>query len=153
MPVLPILQHPDPRLAQSCDPVGAPDGAVRDLIADMFETMYAATGRGLAAPQVGVMRRVFVMDLEWKQGMPVPQVLIDPVLEWASEAVAVQTEICLSIPDQPRAVSRPAEVRLRWTLPSGGLRTGVFTGFAAAAVQHEMDHLDGRLILDHPAAA
>jgi len=152
MALLPILLHPDPRLSQPCDPVGEPDDAIRQLAADMLETMYHATGRGLAAPQVGVMLRLFVMDLEWKHGFPAPQVIIDPVIELASDDLAVHTERCLSIPDQPRAVSRPAEVRMRWTLPSGQVRSSVFTGFAAVCVQHELDHLDGRLILDHPPA-
>jgi peptide deformylase len=152
MALLPVLLHPDPRLSQPCDPVGRPDDAIRRLASDMLETMYHATGRGLAAPQVGVLLRLFVMDLDWKDGFPAPQVMIDPVIDLASEARIVHTERCLSIPDQPRAVSRPAEVRLRWTLPAGGTRIGVFTGFAAACVQHELDHLDGRLILDHPPA-
>jgi peptide deformylase len=124
MALLPILLHPDPRLSLPCDPVGEPDDAIRQLAADMLETMYHATGRGLAAPQVGVMLRLFVMDLEWKHGFPAPQVIIDPVIELASDDLAVHTERCLSIPDQPRAVAC-ASVRVitehRQLNPLGGM--------------------------------
>lgn len=155
MAILPIVTHPDARLRAVCAPLGAVDEGVRRLAADMLETMYAAPGRGLAAPQVGVLRRLFVMDPGWKDGVPEPLVCIDPEIADPSSETATRTEGCLSIPDHPVAVTRPAEVTLRWTGLDGVRQERRLTGLAATVAQHEADHLDGRLILDHapPAAA
>lgn len=151
MAVLPILRHPDARLRAVCAPVGAVDDAVRALAADLLDTMYAAPGRGLAAPQVGVLRRLFVIDPTWRDGAPDPLVCIDPEIAAPSAETARRSEGCLSIPDRPVDVIRPAAVTLRWTGLDGRRHERRLSGFAAAAAQHEADHLDGILILDRAA--
>ncbi len=148
MAILPILLHPDPRLREACAPVGAVDAGVRALAADMLETMYAAPGRGLAAPQVGAARRLFVMDVDWKAGAPTPVVAVDPEIVAASAEIADGEEACLSIPGEPRVVARPAAVTMRWTDLEGVRAEHALTGAAARCAQHELDHLDGVLILD-----
>ena len=149
MAVLPILHLPDPRLRQVCAAVDRFDPALKQLTDDLLETMYAAKGRGLAAPQVGVMQRVFVMDAGWKEGRPSPLVCVNPVIKDASGA-AVSVEGCLSIPDRPVRIERPAVVRLAWQDLAGRDCEGFFEGFAATCVQHERDHLDGILCIDYP---
>ena len=148
MSVLQILRYPDARLRRPCLPVGAPDAALRQLAADMLETMYAAPGRGLAAPQVGVLKRLFVMDPGWKEGAPTPLICLDPEILEASEEQHTGPEGCLSIPDVPALVSRPAWVLLRWRDLDGQVHTERLTGMAAICAQHELDHLNGRLIID-----
>jgi peptide deformylase len=145
--LLPILQWPDARLAQPCAPVGAVTPELRKLAADMLETMYAAPGRGLAGPQVGVMLRIFVMDTTWKEGTPTPQVVLNPELEPLGEAVSTRAEGCLSIPGISVEVTRPARVRMRWRDLDGLAQVADLDGFAAACVQHEADHLDGVVTL------
>lgn len=149
MSVLPILQFPDPRLREICAEVTVFDAGLKRLADDLLETMYAAPGRGLAAPQVGAMQRVFVMDVGWKEGRPSPLVCINPVIKDASGS-ALNTEGCLSIPDRPVHIERPAMVRLAWQDLAGRDCEGFFEGFAAVCVQHERDHLDGRLCIDYP---
>ena len=146
MSVLPILIWPDPRLSQVCVPVGAE--GLSGLITDMFETMYDAPGRGLAAPQVGVLKRVFVMDCGWKDGEMMPLACIDPEIIEASEEVAIGPEGCLSIPDAPAEVARPAWVVLRWTGLDGAVQQRRLDGFEAKCALHELDHLDGKEIFD-----
>ncbi|MFN3644339.1 MAG: peptide deformylase [Gemmobacter sp.] len=148
MAVLPIVLYPDDRLRAVCAPVGAVDEGVRALAADMLETMYAAPGRGLAAPQVGVLRRLFVMDVAWREGAPDPVVCIDPEIADPSPETVTRSEGCLSIPGRPVDVTRPAAVTLRWTGLDGRRHDRRLTGDAAMAAQHEADHLDGRLIVD-----
>ena len=148
VPALTLRLHPDPVLRTPCTP------AVGDVVAlarGMLDVMYAAGGRGLAAPQVGRPVRLFVMDLTWKDGLPDPRVFVNPDLDWTSAATGVAEEACLSIPDAPRAVRRPTACRLSHDGPDGRIETD-FGGVAARCVQHEMDHLSGRLILDHPDA-
>ncbi|MEM1236045.1 MAG: peptide deformylase [Pseudomonadota bacterium] len=152
MAVRPLVFHPDPLLGEVSAPVGAFDAALRGLVQDMFDTMYAAPGRGLAAVQVGVLTRVFVMDATWKEGERTPMVFVNPAITDHGLDLAVNEEGCLSIPDVPRRVARPAEVTLRWQDLDGAAYERAFTGFEAACVQHEFDHLDGRTILDHPEA-
>lgn len=144
-----ILRWPDPRLSTLCTPIGRIDADVRTLAGDMLDTMYAAPGRGLAAPQVGVTVRLFVMDTVWKEGTPDPMVFINPKITSRSAEMAVQPEGCLSIPGITVDVSRPAEVTLAWHGLDGEGHTQAFTGFAAACVQHEMDHLEGIVTFDH----
>jgi peptide deformylase len=143
-----ILIHPDPRLKKHCEPVAEITPEVRTLAADMLETMYDAPGIGLAAPQVGVMKRVLVMDCI-KDGPPEPMVLINPSVIWASEDVSTYEEGCLSIPDQYAEVKRPAEVQVRWTDLDGVGQERQFAGLWATCVQHEIDHLDGKLFIDY----
>lgn len=146
---LDILQFPDPRLAEICAPVTNIDAT---LIENMFQTMYAAVGRGLAGPQVGVMYRLFVMDATWKEGNMTPIAFINPTI---TDQGGTQTneEGCLSILDTPRHVARPEWVEVSWTAVDNTLQNARFEGFAAACICHEIDHLDGILILDHKAAA
>lgn len=149
MAVLPILLWPDPRLSQPCAPVG--DEPLDDLIADMFETMYAAPGRGLAAPQVGVMKRLFVMDCTWKDGPPEPMVMINPAI-MAAECIPVTAdEGCLSIPGLAIPVTRPKAVTVQWTSETGEIHMNDFDGFEARCIQHEFDHLNGTVTFDRIA--
>ena len=143
-----ILIHPDPRLKKPCDPVAEITDDVRVLARDMLETMYDAPGIGLAAPQVGVMRRLIVMDCI-KEGTPRPMVLLNPNVVWASEDLGVYEEGCLSIPDQYAEVRRPSQVRVQWLGLDGDAQEEQFVGIWATCVQHEIDHLDGRLFIDY----
>jgi peptide deformylase len=146
----PILIHPDPRLKKVCPPVPAVTDDLRRLADDMLETMYAAPGIGLAAPQVGVLARMFVMDCVKDEGAAArPMVLINPVVTWASDETSVYEEGCLSIPDQYADVKRPARVRMAWTDLNGRAQDEEFDGLWATCAQHELDHLDGRLFIDH----
>ena len=146
--IRPILIHPDPRLKKVCEPVTEITAEIRRLAEDMLETMYDAPGIGLAAPQVGVTRRILVMDCI-KDGPPEPLVLINPQLVWASEDQSIYEEGCLSIPDQYAEVKRPAEVRVAWTDLDGATQERHFSGLWATCVQHEIDHLDGKLFIDY----
>lgn len=147
--VLPIRLVPDDVLRVVCDPVQVFDADLAQLSDAMLATMYAAPGRGLAAPQIGVTKRLFVMDVTWKDGTPAPQVFVNPERIDVSDTVVTQDEGCLSIPGDPTPVTRPAEVELRWQRLDGVAQTGRFTGFAAACVQHEIDHLNGILCTDY----
>lgn len=150
MSIRSILIHPDPRLKTVCDPVGRVTPDIETLAADMLATMYDAPGVGLAAPQVGVLARLFVMDCTKDPDAPrAPLVMIDPEIVGTSEALNVYEEGCLSIPDQYAEVTRPAEVRMRWTGLDGRVQERDFDGLWATCAQHELDHLDGRLFIDH----
>ncbi len=148
MAVLRIREAPDPILRQICEPVDDFDVGLRRLAEDLLETMYAASGRGLAAPQVGVAQRMFVMDATWKEGTPSPITFVNPRVVETSEEVAMLQEGCLSIPDQLIDVTRPARVTLAWQDLDGQAQQSAFVGFSAACVQHEVDHLNGVLITD-----
>ncbi|MDG1068342.1 MAG: peptide deformylase [Sulfitobacter sp.] len=149
MSELEILRWPDPRLMETCSQIGEITPEIEALAADMLATMYAASGRGLAAPQVGAMVRMFVMDTGWKEDKPDPLVCINPMLMEVSEERATNAEGCLSIPGVSADISRPAQVQMVWTGLNGGRYVQSFTGFAAACVQHELDHLDGIVTFDH----
>lgn len=154
MAILPIIEVPDPRLRLISTPVETIDDAVKQLIADMFETMYAAPGIGLAAIQVGVPKRLLVMDLQEEEdadGKPIrqPRVFINPEIVDPSEEQSVYTEGCLSVPDQYADVERPATCRVRWLDEDGVQHDAQFTGLLATCIQHEMDHLNGIVFLDH----
>ena len=152
MTLRPILIHPDPRLKRRADPVAGVDDELRKLVEDMIDTMYDAPGIGLAAPQVGVSRRVFVMDPGPKDAPRAPMALINPEILWSSEAVNVHEEGCLSIPEVWADVTRPASVRMRWTDLEGAVREAEFDGLAATCAQHELDHLEGKLFIDYLGA-
>ena len=147
MAVLPILTWPDARLSTLCTPVDAGED-IGALVADMFETMYAAPGRGLAAPQVGVLKRIFVTDTTWKEASGTPMVFVNPRITGQSEQRAGREEGCLSIPGITIEVERPAWVDLAWTDAEGTELAQRFDGFAAVCVQHELDHLDGIVTFD-----
>jgi len=154
MALLPIIEVPDPRLRQISTPVETVDDAVRALIADMFETMYAAPGIGLAAVQVGVARRVLVIDLqepEEEDGEPVrdPRVFINPEILTHSDVDIPYQEGCLSVPDQYADVDRPERIRARWLDEQGAAHEEDIDGLLAVCLQHEMDHLEGVLFIDH----
>ena len=153
MALRPILIHPDPRLKRACAPVAEADTALRALVADMFATMYAAPGIGLAAPQVGVNARVVVMDCAGKDDPPEPLCLVNPEIVWTSETLNEHEEGCLSIPEIYALVTRPAEVRVRFLDVEGRPHERQFDGLWATCVQHEIDHLDGRLFIDYLGAA
>ena len=143
-----ILIHPDPRLKKVCDPVAGITAELRQLADDMLETMYDAPGIGLAAPQVGVTKRLIVMDCI-KEGPPEPMALFNPEIIWSSEDQTVYEEGCLSIPDIYNDITRPAEVKVRWTGMDGKVEERQFAGIWATCVQHEIDHLDGKLFIDY----
>jgi peptide deformylase len=154
MALLPIIEVPDPRLKIISSPVDSVDDALRTLIGDMFDTMYDAPGIGLAAIQVGVPKRVIVMDLqeqEDEEGKPIrePRVFINPEIVDPSEEHSVYTEGCLSVPDQYADVERPARCRVRWLDEQGAKHDEVFEGLLATCIQHEMDHLEGIVFIDH----
>ncbi len=150
MTIRAILIHPDPRLKTVAPEIGTPTDEIRDLAADMFETMYDAPGIGLAAPQLGVLKRLLVMDCVKEEGAaPRPMALIDPVVEWSSEETSTYEEGCLSIPEQYADVERPAEVEVSWTDLDGNRQRDRFADLWAVCVQHEIDHLNGRLFIDY----
>jgi peptide deformylase len=150
MTVRPILIHPDPRLKKLCDPVQSVSPEIGKLAEDMLSTMYDAPGVGLAAPQVGVMQRIFVMDcVKDETALPKPMVLINPEITWTSVTLNTYEEGCLSIPDQYADVERPAGVRMRWLGLDGKPHEEEFSGLWATCAQHELDHLDGKLFIDY----
>ncbi len=153
MAIRPIIEVPDPRLKLVSRPVVTFDAALAELVADLFETMYAAPGIGLAAIQVGVPLRVLVIDLQepGDDGEPVrnPRVFVNPQILEASAETAVYNEGCLSVPDIYADVDRPARVRARWQDVEGGLHEAELDGLLATCLQHEIDHLDGVVFLDH----
>ena len=145
-----ILIHPDPRLKRLSDPITEISVDVGKLAEDMLSTMYDAPGVGLAAPQVGVNRRLFVMDcVKDPDLLARPMVLINPEIIWASEDLATYEEGCLSIPDQYADVERPSEVAVRWVGLDGKTQEEHFAGLWATCAQHEIDHLDGKLFIDY----
>lgn len=148
--ILPILRWPDVRLSSPCAPA-VPGTELMALAEDMLETMYAAPGRGLAAPQVGHLLRLFVMDVGWKEGLRDPLVIVNPEILWMSDNRVTGPEGCLSIPGPVTEISRASEIRMRWTDALGARHEAMLTGFAAICAQHEYDHLDGVLTLDRLA--
>lgn len=152
MALLPIIVAPDPRLKQVCAPVGRVDAAVRKLMDDMLETMYQAPGIGLSAPQVGVLKRIVVVDISKDKEQREPHRLINPELAWVSDEDTGHEEGCLSLPDQFADVVRPAAVRVRYLDQEGEIRDLEADGLLAVCIQHEMDHLDGILFVDHISA-
>ena len=145
-----IIIHPDPRLKKTAEPVTEITTDLCKLAEDMLETMYDAPGIGLAAPQVGVLSRLLVMDCVKEDNVsPRPMVLINPVVTWSSEDRSTYEEGCLSIPEQYGDVERPAEVKVRWMDMKGEEHEEAFSDLWATCVQHEIDHLDGKLFIDY----
>jgi peptide deformylase len=154
MAILPIYETPDPVLRQISSPVEEITPELQTLIDDMFETMYAAPGIGLAAIQVGVPKRLLVIDLqepEVEDGEPVrdPRVFINPEILEASETTVPYQEGCLSVPDMYAEVMRPDRVRARWQTRDGKAHEEWIDGLLAVCLQHEIDHLNGVLFIDH----
>jgi peptide deformylase len=144
-----ILIVPDPILKQVSKPVETVDDDLRALMDDMLETMYAAPGIGLAAIQVGVAKRVIVMDLAREGEPPAPRHFVNPEILWASEETAPYEEGCLSVPDIFDEVERPARVKLRYLDYHGKTVEEDAEGLFAVCIQHEMDHLEGVLFIDY----
>lgn len=149
MAILSIIHAPDPRLKVKCAPVEQVDDAIRALMDDMLETMYDAPGIGLAAPQVGVHKRVLVVDTAREGEDPAPIRMANPEIVWQSEELATYQEGCLSLPEEYADVERPAAVRIRYLDENNQKREIEAEGLLATCVQHEMDHLDGILFVDH----
>jgi peptide deformylase len=145
----PILVAPDPRLQQVSVDVERVDGAIRQLVDDMTQSMYAADGIGLAAVQIGTPKRVIVMDLDQKDGKKNPRSFINPKILWASEETAVFEEGCLSVPEIWDDVERPARIRCEYLDRDGNKQLLEADGLLATCLQHEMDHLNGVLFIDH----
>jgi peptide deformylase len=146
----PILIHPDPRLKKVADPVRDVSDELRRLADDMFETMYDAPGIGLAAPQIGISSRLIVLDCVKEEGAaPRPLAMFNPEIVAASDEKSVYEEGCLSIPETFADVTRPAEVTVRWMDRDGNPAEETFAGLWATCVQHEIDHLNGKLFIDY----
>ena len=147
----PILIHPDPRLKKVCDPVPDVSDTVRTLADDMLETMYDAPGIGLAAPQVGVNARMLVMDCAKRddQDEPRPICLINPEITWSSSELMENEEGCLSIPDVFANVTRPKAVTVHYLGTDGETHEETFENIWSVCVQHEIDHLNGKLFIDY----
>jgi peptide deformylase len=152
MALLPIITAPDPRLKKVCQPVEAVDGEIRRLMDDMLETMYAAPGIGLAAPQVGVLKRVIVVDIAGDDEQKQPLCMANPELVEVSDDDAAYEEGCLSLPEHYGEVARPARIRVRFLDRENEIRELEAEGLLATCIQHEMDHLDGILFVDHLTA-
>lgn len=158
MAILPIVEVPDARLRETCAPVAEVTDEVRGIVADMFDTMYAARGIGLAAIQVGIMQRIVVIDLqdgieEGEEAPPEaardPHAYINPEITWVSDELSTYSEGCLSIPEQYAEVTRPARCRVTWLDTDGTRQEAEYDGLMATCMQHEIDHLNGVLFIDH----
>ena len=149
MTIRPLVILPDRRLRLVSEPVGAVTDEIRALAQDMLDTMYDAPGVGLAAIQIGVPKRVITMDVSKDETERHPMVLIDPEIVWASEEKRVYEEGCLSIPEYYEEVERPDRVRFRYTTLEGETVEQEAGGLMATCVQHEIDHLNGVLFIDH----
>ena len=149
MTVRPILTAPDPRLKAVSTDVATVDAEIRKLVDDMTESMYAAEGIGLAAVQIGVAKRVIVIDLDQKEGKKNPRAFINPKILWASEETAVFEEGCLSVPEIWDDVERPARIKAEYLDRDGNKQLLEADGLLATCLQHEMDHLNGILFIDH----
>ena len=146
----PIILHPDPRLKKQSEAVADLSDELRTLADDMLESMYAAPGIGLAAPQVGLLHRLIVLDcVKSDDEKPRPLVMFNPEIVASSDELNVYEEGCLSIPEQYADVTRPAEVQVRWIDRDGNEQNETMDGLWATCVQHEVDHLNGKLFIDH----
>jgi len=149
MTIRPILTAPDPRLKAVSTDVEKVDDEIRRLIDDMADSMYEADGIGLAAVQIGVPKRVIVMDLDQKSGKKNPRAFVNPKIIWASEETATFEEGCLSVPEVWEDVDRPARIKCEYLDGDGKLQLLEADGLLATCLQHEMDHLEGVLFIDH----
>jgi peptide deformylase len=144
-----IIIAPDPRLKKKSKPLASVDAETRQLMDDMLETMYAAPGIGLAAPQVGVLKRVIVLDIDREEVKTGPLVMANPEIVEASDEDATYEEGCLSVPEHYSDVARPAKVTVRYLDRDGKKQEMICDGLLSTCVQHEIDHLDGILFIDH----
>jgi peptide deformylase len=149
MALLDVLTAPDPRLKLKARRVATVDDELRRLMDDMLETMYLAPGIGLAAPQVGAALRIIVVDCAREGEPPQPHKLVNPELVWQSDEFVTFSEGCLSLPEHYADVSRPAQIKVRYIDAQNEIRELKAEGVLATCIQHEMDHLDGVLFVDH----
>jgi peptide deformylase len=149
MAVREIIKLPDKRLKLVSEPVKAIDAGIRKLVDDMFATMYEAPGIGLAAIQIGIPKRVVTMDLSKKTDEHHPRVFINPEITWTSDDKAIHEEGCLSIPEYYEEVERPAEVKVKYLDLDGKPHEITAKGLLATCLQHEVDHTNGILFIDH----
>jgi peptide deformylase len=149
MAVREIVKLPDKRLRLVSEPVKRVDAAIRALVDDLFDTMYKAPGIGLAAIQIGVAKRVIVLDLSKKEDDHKPQVFVNPEITWTSEAKTAREEGCLSIPEYYEEVTRPSQVKVKYLDLEGKAREIEADGLMATCIQHEIDHINGVLFIDY----
>ncbi len=149
MALLPIIYAPDNRLKLKCQEVHEIDESVCKLMDDMLETMYAAPGIGLSAPQVGYNRRILVCDVAREKEAPNPIKMVNPIVVWSSDEIFVAEEGCLSLPKHFAEVKRPKEIRVKYIDETGNNQEVAADGLLAACIQHEIDHLDGILFVDY----
>jgi peptide deformylase len=149
MALLPIIVAPDPRLKVRCEAVAEVTKELRVLMEDMLDTMYDAPGIGLAAPQVGVTKRIIVVDVAKGDDAPNPYLMVNPEITWHSDEPFEYEEGCLSLPEQYAKVTRPDAIRLTYLDKNGAHQELDANGILATCIQHEMDHLDGVLFVDH----
>jgi peptide deformylase len=149
MAVREIVTLPDKRLRLKSEPVKRIDSSIRKLVDDLFETMYHAPGIGLAAIQIGVPKRVITMDLSKKEDDHKPQVFINPEITWKSKDTSKYEEGCLSIPEYYEEVERPAQVKVKYLDLDGKAHEIEASGLLATCLQHEIDHTNGVLFIDH----
>ena len=149
MAVLPIITAPDKRLKVKSDLIAFVDADIATLMEDMLETMYLAPGVGLAAPQVGITKRIIVVDIGKTEEERKPYCMANPELVWASEGVSVHEEGCLSLPEHYADVERPECIRVKYIDETNNERMLEAQGLLATCIQHEIDHLDGVLFVDH----
>ncbi|MTI43906.1 peptide deformylase [Roseibium hamelinense] len=144
-----IITIPDPVLREVCAPIESVDDAVRKLADDMLDTMYDAPGIGLAASQIGILQRIFVLDVAAEGEDKSPMVFINPEIVWSSEDLSIYQEGCLSIPEFYEEVERPASVRVKYQNRDGESQELEADGLLATCIQHELDHLNGKLFIDY----
>jgi peptide deformylase len=149
MALLDIIIAPDPRLKRKCEVVDKVDPATVKLMADMLETMYDAPGIGLAAPQVGVTKRIIVVDPTREGRAPQPLKMANPEIVWASDEKKLHEEGCLSLPQEYDMVERPDKIRVRYVDENNKTQEIEADGLLSVVIQHEMDHLEGVLFVDH----
>lgn len=149
MAILPVLEIPNQILLQKAEPVSVVNEEIKQLLSDMLETMYATHGVGLAGNQVGVLKRVVVLDCADKEEEPDPIKMVNPKIIWKSEEMICHNEGCLSIPRQYADVTRHAEVEVEYTDENGEIKRRRTGGLLAIGIQHELDHLEGILFIDY----
>lgn len=149
MAILSILTAPDPLLKKKCVDVAEVTDDIRTLLDDMVETMYDAPGIGLAAPQVGVLKNMIVLDVADDDEEPAPMKMVNPKISWASDELSTYEEGCLSVPQSYAEIERPAQVRIQYLDETGKECEIEADGMFATCVQHEIDHLQGTLFIDH----
>ena len=149
MPLKKILTHPDYRLKKKCQEIKNINSDIISLSKDLLETMYKSSGIGLAAPQIGVLKRIFVMDCGEEEKNKEPYVFINPEIVWVSDELNLHEEGCLSIPEIYVEIERPKKVKINFKDIMGDNKSEFFEGISATCVQHEIDHLNGKLSIDY----